>query len=258
MNRIILLVSIIALTFSSIRADIEKKIYETYKINYQIVIDGLMNEQAWDLVDWGGHFIQTRPYNGKGPSQRTAFKILYDDNNLYVFIRAFDTEPDKISTILYRRDYFTGDMVEINIDSNNDKQTAFSFTAMASEVKGEESISEDGRRWDSSWEPVWYLKTSRDDQGWNAEIRIPFTQLRFNNKHEHVWGIQIMRHLFRKEERSHWQFMPKDAPGYVHLFGELHGVKNIKPRRQIDLLPYTVGKSQIFEKNRVILMQTEV
>lgn len=248
MNRMMILVSIIALTYSSLKADIEKKIYETYKINYQIVIDGLMNEDVWDLVNWGGNFTQTRPYNGEDPSQRTAFKILYDDNNLYVFIRAFDTEPDKISTILSRRDNFTGDMVEINIDSNNDKQTAFSFTAMASGVKGEEAVSENGNRWDSSWDPVWYLKTSRDDEGWNAEMRIPFSQLRFAKKDEHVWGIQVMRHLFRKEERSHWQFMPKDAPGFVHLFGELHGVKNIKPRRQIDLLPYTVGKSQIFEK----------
>ncbi len=250
MKRIILfsLVGFLFLTFSSVEADIEKKKYKTYKINYQIVIDGLMNEKAWELVDWGEDFTQRKPYDGKQPSQKTAFKILFDDNNLYVFIRAFDTDPDKISTILSRRDYFTGDMVEINIDSNHDQQTAFSFTAMASGVKGEEAISKDGNNWDSSWDPVWYLKTSRDERGWNAEMRIPFSQLRFAKKDEHVWGIQIMRHLFRKEERSLWQYIPQDAPGYIHLFGELHGIKNIKPRHQIDLLPYTVGRSQFFEK----------
>lgn len=226
-----------------------KKRYQTYKINpHPPVIDGLLNDEAWERVEWGGDFTQRNPYDGEAPSQQTAFKILYDDDNLYVFIRAFDTEADKIARLVSRRDYFTGDMVEINIDSDFDQQTAFSFTAMASGVKGEEAISHDGNNWDSSWNPIWYLATSIDDEGWNAEMKIPFSQLRFGNKEEHVWGLQVMRHLFRKEERSHWQYIPQDAPGFVHLFGELHGIRDIKPRRQIELLPYTVGKLQRFEK----------
>ncbi|MEJ2629163.1 MAG: DUF5916 domain-containing protein, partial [bacterium] len=244
----IFLVSILFLGFNSLKADIQKKIYKTCKVDYQIVIDGCMEEEAWDMVEWGDSFIQRFPYEGENPSQKTAFKILYDDNNLYVFIRAFDTNPDKIAPILSRRDYFTGDWVEINIDSDHDQQTAFSFTAMASGVKGEEAISNDGNNWDSSWNPVWYLKTTRNNKGWNAEMCIPFSQLRFANQDKHVWGIQIQRYLFRKQERSLWQLIPQDAPGWVHLFGELHGIKNIKPRHQIDLLPYTVGKTEFFEK----------
>jgi hypothetical protein len=139
-------------------------------------------------------------------------------------------------------------MVEINIDSHFDKQTAFSFTAMASGAKGDEAITQNGNNWDSSWNPIWFLGTSIDDKGWCAEMKIPFSQLRFGNKDEQVWGIQFMRHIFRKEERSNWQFIPKGSPGVVHLFGELYGIKNIKPIHQVELLPYAVARMEKFEK----------
>ncbi|MFH0841891.1 MAG: DUF5916 domain-containing protein [Bacteroidota bacterium] len=208
----------------------------------------MMDDECWGSVDWGGGFIQMSPEENKPPSQETSFKILYDNNNLYVLIRAHDTEPDKISRIMTRRDYFTGDMVEINIDSYFDKQTAFSFSAMASGAKGDEAITQDGNNWDDSWNPIWFLKTSIDDSGWTAEMKIPLSQLRFGNKTEQVWGIQFMRHIWRLEERSRWQYIPKGSPGIVHLFGELHGISNIKPERHIELMPYAVARMERFEK----------
>ena len=95
--------------------------------------------------------------------------------------------------------------MEINIDSYNDKRTAFSFTSTVSGVKGDEFITEDGRNWDTSWDPIWYLKTNIDDQGWTAEVRIPLNQLRFSNSLSQEWGIQFTRRNFRKESRSVWQ-----------------------------------------------------
>jgi len=254
MKQLTLYLTLIFLFISQIKViaqdePVAKKSYQTAFTQSPPSIDGYLNDSCWDLVDWGGDFIQTEPSENKPPSQQTAFKILYDDNNLYVFIRAYDTEPDKISRRISRRDNFDGDMVEINIDSYYDKQTAFSFTAMASGTKGDEAVTKDGNNWDSSWNPVWFLKTSIDDKGWCAEMRIPFSQLRFGKKVEHVWGIQLMRHIFRLEERSTWQFIPKGSPGMVHLFGELHGIKGIKPKRQIEFLPYTLAKVERFEKD---------
>lgn len=226
-----------------------RKVYTTRRINpHPPVLDGLGSDAVWQKVEWGSQFTQSRPHEGQSPSEQTSFKILYDDDNLYVLIRAHDSEADKIAKIMSRHDHFTGDMVEINIDSDHDEMTAFSFTAMASGVKGDEAITENGRRWDGSWNPIWYLATAVDDEGWTAEMRIPFSQLRFGNRDQHVWGIQVMRHIFRQQERSHWQFIPRDSPGIVHLFGELRGIENIKPRRQVELLPYTVGSAQRFEK----------
>jgi len=239
---------LVVLFSSSYSQTIGKKNYQTAFTRTAPEIDGMMNDSCWNEVAWGGDFIQSRPYDNKPPSQQTSFKILYDDNNLYVFIRAYDTEPEKISRRISRRDNFDGDMVEINIDSYYDQQTAFSFTAMASGAKGDEAVTQDGNNWDDSWNPVWYLKTSIDDKGWCAEMKIPFSQLRFGKKEEHVWGIQLMRHIFRLEERSTWQFIPKGSPGQVHLFGELHGISGIKPKRQIELLPYTVARVERFEK----------
>ena len=248
MKKIILCFFVFTMVFECYSQEIERRTYETKYTKIAPVIDGFMNDACWNLVEWSGDFTQTIPVENKPPTQQTAFKILYDDNNLYVFIRAYDTEANKISRILTRRDDFSGDMVEINIDSYYDKQTAFSFTAMASGAKGDEAVSLDGNNWDSSWNPVWTLKTSIDNQGWSAEMSIPFTQLRFGNKEEQVWGIQFMRHIYRDEERSNWQFIPKGSPGTVHLFGELHGIKNIKPKRQVEIMPYVVAKTETFKK----------
>ncbi|MFN8259078.1 MAG: DUF5916 domain-containing protein [Bacteroidales bacterium] len=248
MARLLLTIYILLIAFICFPQQIEQRTYQTQFTNIPPDIDGLMNDSCWNQVEWSGNFTQTMPVENQPPTQQTAFKILYDSDNLYVFIRAYDTEPDKISRILSRRDEFEGDLVEINIDSYFDKQTAFSFSAMASGAKGDEAISQNGNNWDDSWNPVWFLKTSIDDKGWNAEMKIPFTQLRFGKKEEQVWGIQVMRHLFREEERSHWQFIPKGSPGIVHLFGELRGIKNIEPKRQVEILPYIVAKLETFQK----------
>jgi hypothetical protein len=248
LKRIVISLILVILLTNSYSQSVEKKTYQTTFTAKSPEIDGLMNDECWNLVEWGGNFTQTQPYENKPPTQETSFKILYDDNNLYVFIRAFDREPEKISRLMSRRDNFDGDMVEINIDSYFDKQTAFSFTATAAGVKGDEAITQNGNNWDDSWNPIWYLKTSIDDKGWCAEMKIPLSQLRFGKKDEHVWGLQVMRHLYRLEERSHWQYIPKGSPGIVHLFGELHGIKSIQPKHQAEILPYAVGRAERFEK----------
>ena len=138
------------------------------------VIDGLINDAAWDGVPWGGgDFRQLQPNAGAAPSVQTKFKILYDAKNLYILVRNIDPDPSKIVSRMSRRDGFDGDWVEVNIDSYADKRSAFSFTASVSGVKGDEYISNNGDNWDTSWDPIWYLKTSIDTEGWVAEMRIP-------------------------------------------------------------------------------------
>ena len=212
-------------------------------------IDGRSDDPAWLQVEWvGGDFRQISPDAGKPASVQTKFKILYDAKNLYVLFRNYDPEPDKIVSRMSRRDGFEGDMVEINIDSYNDKRTAFSFTCSVSGVKGEEYVSNNGDNWDPSWDPIWYMKTSIDAEGWVAEARIPLSQLRFADKPDLVWGIQVTRIFFRNQERSCWQYIPPDAAGWVHLFGEMNGINGIKPQKQLEIQPYVVAKTETFEK----------
>ncbi len=226
-----------------------KKIYLTQQLKSEAPsLDGQFDEACWQQVEWGGAFIQQEPQDSAAPTQNTAFKILYDDRNLYIAFRCFDTEPDKIVKRMSRRDNFEGDWVEINIDSYHDLRTAFSFTITAAGVKGDEFISNNGSNWDSNWNPIWYAKTAIDEQGWTAEVRIPFSQLRFGLKEEHVWGMQMTRRDFRKEERSIWQHIPRNAGVWVSQFGELHGLVGIKPQKQIEIQPYVLGQAETFEK----------
>ncbi|MEP2773696.1 MAG: DUF5916 domain-containing protein [Fulvivirga sp.] len=212
-------------------------------------IDGLGDDPAWEQVEWGGgDFIQRSPDDAAAPTVQTHFKILYDEKNLYILSKNLDPEPDKIVSRMSRRDGFDGDWIEVNIDSYYDKRTAFSFTSSVSGVKGDEYISNNGNNWDSNWDPIWYLRTSINDEGWIAELRIPLSQLRFANKEEHVWGLQFTRRFFRNEERSVWQYIPQGAAGWVHLFGELRGIKGIKPQKQLEIQPYVVGRVERFEK----------
>ena len=227
---------------------VPKRIYNTKRVVKAPVLDGILTDETWNSVEWAGDFKQWMPDEGKAPAQKTKFKIIYDEKNIYVAVRCYDTEPDKIVNRLSRRDGNDGDWVEVNFDSYHDLRTGFAFTVTAAGVKGEEAISGNGNNWDSSWNPIWYVKTNIDEEGWTAEMKIPFTQVRFSDAAEQVWGLQMHRNNFRENERSIWQRIPRDLPGWVSNLGELHGIKNIKPQKQIEIQPYAVGQTETFEK----------
>jgi hypothetical protein len=237
---------ILILLATSLKA--QNKEYYTSRTDIPLTIDGVMDEVAWDLVPWGNGFVQSQPYDGKEPSQPTFFRILFDDDNLYIGILAYDSVPEQIERRMTRRDGFEGDRVTVCIDSYYDKRTAFSFTITAAGVKGDEYVTEDGDSWDANWDPIWYAKTSLHASGWTAEIQIPYSQIRFGDQEEYVWGMEIVRILFRKDEWSQWKHIPQDASGWVNHFGELKGVRGIKPKRQVDLIPYVVADMETFEK----------
>ncbi len=227
---------------------VKKRIYTTKPLqgSEAPTINGLIDESSWDLVEWSGDFIENEPDENTPPSQQTKFKILYDQKYLYIAYRCYDTEPDKIEKRLSRRDGFAGDWVEINLDSYHDKRTGFSFTITAAGVKGDEFISDNGNNWDGSWNPIWYTATNIDEEGWTAEVKIPLSQLKFGKSKEQIWGLQVNRRFFRKEERSVWQRIPQDAPGWVSEFGELHGLIDIEPQKQLEIQPFAVTQYDTF------------
>tara|TARA_R110002020_G_scaffold1998_2_gene9155 strand:+ start:17046 stop:19697 length:2652 start_codon:yes stop_codon:yes gene_type:complete len=226
-----------------------KKIYTTKPLENVAmpVLDGLLDDSAWDVVEWAGDYIENNPDENTPPSFQTKFKIVYDSDFLYIGVRCYDKQPDSIVRRLSRRDGFEGDWVEFNIDSYHDKRTAFSFTITAAGVKGDEFISDNGNNWDTSWNPIWYAKTNQDGEGWTAELKIPFSQLKFGKSVEQIWGLQSTRLFFRREERSLWQRKPVDTPGWVSEFGELHGLMNLIPQKQLEIQPYSVASLRTFE-----------
>lgn len=223
-----------------------KKQYKSTEINSPPQVDGILDEEVWRNGSWLDDFTQHEPYNGRKASQRTEFCILFDEDNMFVGIKAFDTSPDSIVNRLTRRDNIDGDIVAVIFDSFHDLRTGFLFGTSSSGVKFDQMFTEDGEREDPSWDPNWWVRTSINDEGWVAEMKIPFSQVRFEKNSGDVWGLQIARILYRKNETDFWQHIPIDAPGFIHLMGEMTGIEKIMPRKIFDVTPYTVASAETF------------
>lgn len=220
----------------------QEKAYYATRTEIVPKIDGKLDDECWKQIgSWDGGFIQQQPHQAKAPSQETEIKILYDNKYLYFAIICHDTEPDKMSPILGRRDENNGDVAGIAIDSYNDNQTAFEFNLTAAGQKID-LMHRGEYNWDFNWDAVWDGKTSLGDSAWYAEMRVPFTQLRFSNEKEHVWGIHVWRWIHRLSEESQWKLIPIDAPAMVYIFGELKGIKDIPYKRNFELMPYVKAK----------------
>ena len=227
---------------------INKRVYTTNSIGKLEAprIDGIIDDASWDVVEWTTDYVEFEPDNGTPPTEQTKMKIVYDEKNLYVAFRCYQKDPLTIERRMGRRDDFPGDWVEINIDSYGDDRTGFSFTISASGVKGDEFISNNGN-FDDSWNPIWYTKTNIDAEGWTAELKIPLSQLRFSASDEQIWGLQSTRRYFNNEERSTWQPLPANPPGWVSEFGELRGIKGLIPQKQLEIQPYLVSQLDTYE-----------
>lgn len=218
------------------------RVYFAARTQTKPKIDGKLDDDCWQKTGtWDGDFIQQQPHQAAPPSQETEIKILYDDKYLYFGFICHDNEPEKMDPILGRRDQMNGDVTGIAIDSYNDNQTAFEFNLTAAGQKIDlMHLGEYG--WDFEWNAVWDGKTTIGDSAWYAEMRIPFTQIRFSNEDEHVWGMHIWRWINRLQEESEWKLIPVDAPAMVYIFGELRGIKDIPYKRNFEVMPYVKGK----------------
>jgi hypothetical protein len=204
-------------------------------------IDGRLDEAVWLLAEPLTEFVQRDPDEGEPATERTVVRVLYDDGSLYIGIRAYDSEPDKISGQLTRRDQFSpSDWLCVSIDSYYDRRTAFEFRVNPAGVE-RDMYRYDDTNADDSWNAVWEVATSVDDEGWIAEFRIPFSQLRFSEAPQQVWGFNVERHIQRKNEVVQWKPIPKDASGWVSEYGDLAGIDGIEPPRRLELLPYVVA-----------------
>ena len=249
MKRIGTTLLILLMFFMALEGSAQDKQYITQKISDKAPeINGDLNDAAWKQLEWMNAFVQVEPYEGRKPTQETQFKMAHDDENLYIAIRAYDTHPDSIVKRLSRRDDLEGDQVGIQIDSYNDKRTAFSFFVSAAGVKTDWVISDDGMNRDYNWDPIWYVDTAIDSLGWTAEMKIPFTQLRFSRKGDSGWGLQIQRTIYRKDEKVMWKLIPQDASGWVSEFGEMKGMNGIEPQKEKSITPYAVTQLERFNK----------
>lgn len=204
-------------------------------------IDGRDTDAAWRTATLIQDFRQVQPRENEEPTFRTEARVAYDAQYLYVLVRAFDPVPDSIVSLLSRRDVPTpSDRVFVIIDSYRDRKSGFVFATTPAAVKTDAAIINDLQE-DGAWDGVWDVATRVDEEGWVAEFRIPFSQLRFRPAEELTFGLGIGRDVARSNERITWPAMRRSRPGISSQLGELSGLKAVARPRHIEIAPYVLG-----------------
>jgi hypothetical protein len=205
-----------------------------------IQVDGRLEEAAWATVAALEDFTQKEPSQGAAPTDRRQVRIAYDEDALYVGARLYARDPKAIQAPLSRRDVgHQSEHLLISLDTYLDRRTAYTFGVTASGVRLDYYHRADNELdIDGSFDPVWQAKAVIDGEGWTAEMRIPFTQLRFNDRAQQVWGLNIDHWIPSRNEDVYWVVIPKDVTAWASRFGELRGIEGVRPRRRLELLPY--------------------
>jgi hypothetical protein len=208
----------------------------------ELNLDGKLDERIWKSVPVATGFIQRSPHDGEPASEKTEVRVIYTEQALYVGIRAFDDAMDSVAATLFRKDGSAySDWVYVNIDSYNDNRTSFSFAVNPRGVR-KDILTFNNNDEDTRWDAVWEAKTTIQKNSWVAELRIPLSQLRFNeHKQNQTWGINFQRRLARKDEISFWSPTPQDASGFVSRYGSLTGIKNLHDINRLEITPYLSG-----------------
>lgn len=208
-----------------------------------VTLDGLDDDAAWRASTAVSAFRQHDPELDAPPSQRTEFAVTYDDENLYVFVRAFDSSPDSIVRALTRRDVRgPSDQIGLMIDSYHDRRSGYAFWVNPDGVKRDVAISNDASE-DQSWDGVWDVATRVDDRGWTAEFRIPLSQLRYQAADRHTFGLGVRRVIERLPEAVSWPHYDRNTPGAMSQLGTLEGLVGLGRSNSVEITPYVVTKN---------------
>ncbi len=208
------------------------------------VIDGDLSDPAWKDAPEFTDFTQHDPDDGKPATQRTSVRIVYDDSAIYFGAKMSDAQ--RPSAQLARRDTFNGstDFLSINIDPQLDRLSGNAFTVNPLNVQVDTVLYNDIGE-DPTWDGVWASATRIVDDGWVAEVRIPFSQLRFPDRQAQVWGLNITRRTARTNEIVRIVNTPKGQTGFVSHFADIAGIEGIHRGRPLELVPYAVARSDI-------------
>ncbi len=217
------------------------------RIHTPIVVDGVLEDEAWRAVEPLSGFIQSKPQTGRPASESTEVRIVYDDQNLYIGAFCFDSEPEKLVVPSLEQDFdsVNSDIFGITLDTFLDRRNGFMFLVNPGGAMKDVQIFDDSRSENQAWEGALHVRTRRDARGWSVELAIPFTTLRFDpSVREHVWGMNLLRRIRRKNEDSFWA--PLDRRHQIHRMsraGLLDGLTDLRAGRNFWLKPYVLGGS---------------
>jgi len=206
-------------------------------------IDGRDDDEVWRIARPITAFQEFDPVEGKAARFATDARVAYDEHNLYVFIRAYDPEPQKILKLLARRDVRPPtDQLKIIVDSYHDRRSGYEFAVNPAGVKRDYAIYNDSDE-DDAWDGVWDVATTVDSLGWTAEFRVPLSQLRYANAPTHTFGFAVWRDIERFKERVSWPLYHRNQAGLASQLGELKGIEGISSPHRLEVSPYVVTKN---------------
>lgn len=246
MKKVLLFLFIYCVTISASKIDtLSSSIkIKAIKLMSKLFIDGKLDEPEYKFPAATNSFTQRQPNENKPASEKTDVWVFYDDDAIYFCAKMYDSHPDSIMALLGRRDNFqNSDFFAAAIDPYRDKQTGYFFVINPLGAIVDGTMYNDSWN-DDSWNGIWDYAASINDDGWSAEMKIPFSQLRFNASDSMKWGINFQREIERRKEESYMIMVPKKESGFVSHFAELDGLEGIKNKPRIEVLPYVVQKAQ--------------
>lgn len=243
----------------------EQRVVRAIRIETPPKLDGLVSEGMWQRIEPATDFIQQNPDEGQPSPERTEVRFAFDDQNLYIAIICFDSQPENIVITQNRRDGELNDTdsVQILLDTFNDDQNAVIFGTSPTGIEFDAQVSKAGQSrgggggparaggqggaqrggataFNLNWDAVWEVRSQITARGWEAEMVIPFRTLRYRAG-EGLWGVNIMRNLRRRNELSFWSPISRAFRlTQVSSAGSLEGLETTT-QRNLKLLPYVLG-----------------
>lgn len=233
------LVCIFILVFGSFPAQ-EFKNIEATRISNPPKIDGLLNDSCWINTKIATDFIQRDLHPGQPSEQKTEVRLVYDDEAIYINAFCYEVSSDSVLHELSTRDNeANADLFGVFFDTYNDDINAFGFFVTAAGTQIDAKYSSQGQDFD--WNAVWLSAVNITATGWTVEMKIPYSALRFSAKEEQTWGFNILRKIRRLREMSFWNPVLPTINTTVGQFGNLTGLKKIKPPLRLSITPYVAG-----------------
>ncbi len=226
----------------------EKKTIIATRVSVPPKIDGELNDQAWQNLPIATDFIQMELTPGAPSKYKTEVKYVYDDQAIYVSALMVDEPKDSMDMQLTVRDEEVGEIFGLTIDTYNDDINCFVFGVTAAGVQLDGKISANGQ--DLNWNAVWYSKAKIIDNGWVAEIKIPFSAIRFSNEKEQVWGINFLRKVRKTKETAFWNYINPAVSGFANQFGDVTNIKDIKAPIRLSLTPYISAYAENYDGSK--------
>jgi hypothetical protein len=213
------------------------------KVEIAPKLDGYGTDNCWNNLPIHNNFTQIQPDPEKPSKYETKVRLCYDNTAIYIFAEML--QPSNVTLKqLGERDAIgrvNADVFQIFFDTYNDNQNGFAFKVTAAGVQGDDKMLNgggDNGGSDNSWDAVWESKTRTDNEGWYAEIKIPFSAIRFPKTDVQTWGFNMQRRVRKFNETSFYSPIDVNKSGFLAQFGNLTGLKEIKPPVRLALFPY--------------------